>query len=169
MAQADAKGLTAKQLRFVSEYLIDSNATQAAIRAGYSPKTAEQQGYRLLTKVQVKEAVAAHTSKILNNLEVTAERVLKERARLAFLDPRKFFDAKGKPLSIHELDDDTAAAVAGFEFETVKVGKRMETRLARMKITGKDPSLTALEKHLGLYKDDTGAAPPFNIHIHLGD
>lgn len=169
MARSEANGLTIKQQRFVSEYLLDSNATQAAIRAGYSPKTAEQQGCRLLRNAHVQAAVGTKTEKILNKLEVTAERVLKERARLAFLDPRKFLDAKGKPLGIHQLDDDTAAAVAGFEYENVKVGNRIEARVAKVKLSDKAASLTALEKHLGLYKDDSGASPPFNIHIHLGD
>jgi len=52
--------ITSKQQRFVTEYLIDLNATQAAIRAGYSRKTAQQQGSRLLTNVVVKRAIAAH-------------------------------------------------------------------------------------------------------------
>lgn len=161
--------LNDKQARFVAEYLKDSNATQAAMRAGYSQKTAYAQGCRLLKHAEVQKKLNEMTQKIMGKLEITAERVLKERARLAFLDPRKFLDDKGKPLGIHQLDDDTAAAVAGFEFETVKVGKRMETRVSRVKLSDKSSSLMALEKHLGLYKDDSDASPPFNIHIYLGD
>ena len=57
--------MNARQQRFVTEYLVDLNATQAAIRAGYSPKTAQQQGSRLLTNVVVKQAIAAQHARQL--------------------------------------------------------------------------------------------------------
>jgi len=69
--------LTAKQERFVAEYLIDLNATQAAIRAGYSEKTATEQGSRLLTNVKVQEAIAAKAGKTAEKLDLSAERVLR--------------------------------------------------------------------------------------------
>lgn len=80
-----AKALNPKQTRFVAEYLIDLNATQAAIRAGYSAKTAEQIGSRLLRNVQVRAAVDAGIAKRAGKLEITAEKVLKdiEDTRLA--------------------------------------------------------------------------------------
>ena len=62
--------ITPKQQRFVTEYLIDLNATQAAIRAGYSRKTAQQQGSRLLTNVVVKRAIAAQQDRQLKSVEV---------------------------------------------------------------------------------------------------
>ena len=65
--------LTPKQERFVAEYLIDLNATQAAIRAGYSESTAKQQGSRLLTKAYVRDAVAAAERVTQTRLQVTAE------------------------------------------------------------------------------------------------
>lgn len=148
-----------RQKRFIVEYLIDRNGTQAAIRAGYSPKTANEQASRLLAKDNIRAAVDAKTHKVMSKLEITAERVLKERARLAFLDPRKLVDAKGKALGLHELDEDTAAAVAGFE----TIGRRV----SKLKIADKNASLTALEKHLGLYKDDAGGGSPLHIHLHL--
>lgn len=68
--------LTPKQQRFVSEYLIDLNATQAAIRAGYSERTAKQQGSRLLTNADVQAAVAASQTKRENRTEITQDYVL---------------------------------------------------------------------------------------------
>ena len=65
--------LTPRQERFVAEYLIDLNATQAAIRAGYSESTAKQQGSRLLTKADVREAVASAERVTQTRLQVTAE------------------------------------------------------------------------------------------------
>lgn len=79
-----ANKLTDKQARFVEEYLIDLNATQAAIRAGYSEKTAQEQSSRLLSNVMVKEAVERGKAKTANKLEITRERVLQTIAEIAF-------------------------------------------------------------------------------------
>ena len=78
--------LTPKQRLFVAEYLKDLNATQAAIRAGYSEKTAHSQGPRLLEDAGVKSAIAAAAEKRAEKLEITAERVLAEIANMAFYD-----------------------------------------------------------------------------------
>ena len=75
--------LTDKQARFVAEYLVDSNATQAAIRAGYSEKTAHSCGPRLLENAGVAEAIEAKRGKVLKKLELTAEKVLSDIYRLA--------------------------------------------------------------------------------------
>lgn len=68
--------LTPKQQRFVEEYLVDLNATQAAIRAGYSPKTANEQASRLLANVNVKAAVAEAQKRLSERTEITQDMVL---------------------------------------------------------------------------------------------
>src|SRR5260370_15416992 len=78
------KTMTPKQKRFVAEYLIDLNATQAAIRAGYAAKDADVQGPRLLGNVGIAEAIQKETEKRMNKLEITADRVLKQIALVAF-------------------------------------------------------------------------------------
>ena len=70
------KKLTAKQARFVAEYLIDLNATQAAIRAGYSKRTARSQGQRLLTNVDIAKAIAAGQAERGKRTEIDADYVL---------------------------------------------------------------------------------------------
>ena len=65
--------LTDKQSRFISEYLIDSNATQAAIRAGYSKKTARSQGQRMLTNVDIQEAIQSHQDKAAKRNDTTVD------------------------------------------------------------------------------------------------
>lgn len=79
--------ISAKQELFVDEYLIDLNATQAAIRAGYSPKTAEQQGSRLLSNVKVKGRVAEKMAERSKRCGINQDRVLQELARIAFVNP----------------------------------------------------------------------------------
>lgn len=72
-----------KVARFVAEYVIDLNGKQAAIRAGYSPRTAESQASRLLSNAKVKSAVAAAKRKIAQRLELSAEKVLADIARIS--------------------------------------------------------------------------------------
>ena len=149
------KKLTAKQERFVAEYLIDLNATQAAIRSGYSVKTAEWIGPQLLTKSHVEAAVAAAQQKRGVETNITAARVLQEIARLAFFDPRRLLTNEGEPIPIQELDDDTAAAIAGLETATEKErGGEGVTFIRKYKIADKNSALEKLSKHLGLYKLD---------------
>lgn len=81
--------LTPKQARFVDEYLIDLNATQAAIRAGFSEKTAYSQGQRLLKNVEVQAAIAARQAERANRTEITQDRVLAELWKMATADPNE--------------------------------------------------------------------------------
>lgn len=77
-------GLTKKQERFVEEYLIDLNATQAAIRAGYSRKTAEQIGYQLLQKPSVQEKLSEAMARRSKRTGITQDLVLDEIGKVAF-------------------------------------------------------------------------------------
>jgi phage terminase small subunit len=88
--------LTAKQTRFVAEYLVDLNGTQAAIRAGYSRESAEQQAYENLRKPEIAQAIAAGKAQQLETAELNAARVLEELRRLALVDARSFWDAEGR-------------------------------------------------------------------------
>ncbi|WP_145191595.1 terminase small subunit [Pseudomonas sp. URMO17WK12:I11] len=81
--------LTAKQQRFVDEYLIDLNATQAAIRAGYSKKTASSQGERLLRNVEVRKYLASQREELQGRVKITQDKVLRELAKIGFSDIRK--------------------------------------------------------------------------------
>ena len=76
--------LKVQQKRFCKEYVIDCNATQAAIRAGYAKQTAKQQGSRLLTNVDVSAEIERLSASVHKQLEISAERVLQELAAIAF-------------------------------------------------------------------------------------
>lgn len=134
------------------------NATDAAIQAGYSRKTADQQGSRLLKDVKVLSILDKRRIEVCAKLEISTERILQERARLSFFDVRKLFDKDGHPVPIHELDDDSAAAIAGLEvveqFEGSGDDRKFIGYLKKYKLSDKGASLTALEKHLGMYEKD---------------
>jgi phage terminase small subunit len=147
--------LNPKQRRFVAEYLIDLNATQAAIRAGYSKKTAEQQGYQLLQKTSVAQAVTAGKSKQLETAELTAARVLEEIRRLAFIDMRGFFDANGNMKSVSELTPEQGSALASLEviIKNAEAGDGVTDRVHKFKVWDKTRSLEMLAKHFALLTD----------------
>lgn len=146
-------GLNAKQTAFVHEYLVDKNATQAAIRAGYSAKTAASLGERLLRNVEIRAAIDEGLQDLARRVGLTAEMVLRERKRLAFFDPRKLLDREGNPLPLQDLDDDTAAAIAGLDVLQIMAGDHppgIPSYVKKYKLAAKDTSLTALERYLGL-------------------
>ena len=86
--------LTDKQRRFVDEYLIDLNATQAAIRAGYSKKTARQAGAENLSKPVIAEAIAAGKSELSRRAEITADMVLERFWNIATADPNELIQLR---------------------------------------------------------------------------
>jgi phage terminase small subunit len=76
-------GLTAKQERFVAEYLVDGNASRSALAAGYNPRSAARSGSELLTKPLVRAALNAAKTRIAKKLELSAEKVLGDISRIA--------------------------------------------------------------------------------------
>ena len=146
--------LTPKQKRFVDEYLIDLNATQAAIRAGYSKKTAQEQSARLLSKVIVSEAVAKKRKQLEHETGITRERIVREMARLAFFNVKNMFDDFGNPLPVSMLNDDVAAAINGIDVAAIGNNDVGIGQVMKYKIPDKNKSLENLAKMLGYMDRD---------------
>lgn len=158
--------LNPKQQRFVEEYLIDLNATQAAIRAGYSEDTAYSQGQRLLKHVEVEAAISEAKSARSQRTQITADMVLRELAKLGFSDIRKAVNWRANVTGMVEeedgtqrlavsnevclvdsdkVDDDTAAAIA-------EISQNAQGGL-KVKFHDKKGSLEIIGKHLGMFTD----------------
>jgi len=146
------KGLTPKQALFVKEYIVDFNATRAAKAAGYSPKTAFTIGVENLKKPLIQALLAKEIKKRADRIEITQDRVLTEYAKLAFLDPRKFYKKNGDLIPIHELPAEVAAALTGMDVQTIftKDGDMMGD-LKKIKFADKKPALDSVAKHLGMF------------------
>jgi phage terminase small subunit len=143
--------LTAKQEKFCNEYLIDLNATQAAIRAGYSPKTATVIGAQNLTKLNISEYIQEQRKKTAEKAEITRDKIVNEYAKLAFFDIRKVLTVDGGLKDTTEWDDDSAAAIAGLESYDEKEpdsGMVLGT-VRKIKISDKRAALDSLCKVLG--------------------
>lgn len=142
-------GLTPKQRKFVAEYLVDLNATRAAIRAGYSAKTADRIGPELLGKTCVREAVEAAQKRREKRTEITQDRVLNELARVAFGNSRAVMSWGPEGLVLRnsdELTEDEAALVSEVRETTTKDGGSMA-----LKTHDKMKALELLGKHLGMF------------------
>lgn len=145
--------LNDRQTQFVAEYLVDFNATQAAIRAGYSRKTAGSQGFDLLKKPEIAEEIRKKSEKIQEKVGFTAEMVIQELGRAVFFDPRKLYNADGSLKRVVDLDDDTAGALTGFEVTEAADGVPLFTK--KVKWLDKNTAITTAMKHFGLLTDKT--------------
>lgn len=140
--------MTKKQKRFVEEYLIDLNATQAAIRAGYSPDTAKSIGSENLTKPDIQARIAKAMAERSKRTGVNADRVVMELAKIAFVNAGDVIDAATATVKPDAARDDTAA------IQSVKVKTFGEDGLEReIKMADKLKALELLGKHLGMFKD----------------
>ena len=107
--------LNEKQIKFAKEYCVDLNATQAAIRAGYSAKTAYSQGQRLLKHVEVSARIEKSQEKYRERYEITREKLIDELAKIAFGDIRDMVKWTGSRITLipsKEITDDIAAAIS---------------------------------------------------------
>ena len=145
--------LSEKQRRFADEYLIDLNATQAAIRAGYSKKTARAIAHENLTKLDIQTYLTEARKKLSEATKITPERVLNELAKIGFFDVRKLVDDTGAPKRITDLDDDTAAAIAGIDVVQIGNSEAGIGAVLKYKIANKESALVSIGKHLGMFKE----------------
>jgi len=149
------RGLTAKQKLFVKEYLVDFNATQAAIRAKYSKNTADAIGHENLKKPKIAEAIEKAQEKLAKRTGVlTIEEIAEGLSRAIGFDIRKLYNDDGTLKKPTELDDDTALELAGFEvieFVNKKTGN--VTTTYKYKIPDKKGNREILGKHLGMFKE----------------
>lgn len=149
--------MTKKQKRFVEEYLIDLNATQAAIRAGYSPATAKEIGCENLTKPNIAAAVSQAMAERSRRTGINQDRVLQELARIGFAKITDVVDpetAKIRP----DASDDDFACIQSIKIKPNEFGTERE-----VKMYDKRSALVDLGKHLGLFNAEKDAEKPIQI------
>jgi len=152
-------GLTAKQQRFVEEFLVDGNATQAAIRAGYSERTARSIAQENLTKPDIAQAIAAGQRARSTHLGITADDIARELAKLGFANMADYLTVgeDGQPtLDWSQLTRDQAAALQEVTVDEYVDGAgddAREVRKVRFKLSDKRASLVDLAKLLGFWKE----------------
>jgi phage terminase small subunit len=164
--------LTHKQQRFIAEYVIDGNATQAAIRAGYSGNRAKEIGYENLTKPHIKALIEQKQKEQTEKAGVTAEAVIKELASIGFSKVTDYLEVKDYEVLIgYENDSDgnqdvsrpTTRTIRGVEvYKTVDVPEEKQSAIAEirqtkdgisLKLYDKTKALELLGRNLGIFKD----------------
>ena len=152
--------LTAKQERFVAEYLVDLNATQAAIRAGYSKRTARSQGQRLLTNVDIAKAINAAVARRSERTEIEADAVIRELAKIGFanmLDYMRVTDEGEMVVDLSKITREQAAAIGEVTVEDFMDGRGDDARAVRrvrFKLADKRAALVDLGRHFALFTDN---------------
>jgi phage terminase small subunit len=169
--------LNPKQERFVAEYLVDLNASQAAIRAGYNQRWAKNHGYRLLRTGSVARAVATAQADLAVKIGVTVERIVTELARIGFADIRDVVQWRSVPAAsdtgagetnaraisvvevknADELTPDAAAAIAELSLQP--------SGGVRVRLHDKRAALVDLGKHLGMFAARREQASSVTVEI----
>jgi phage terminase small subunit len=164
MADEKEKVLRPKEKLFISEYLKDFNATQAAIIAGYSKKTAKVIGYEILTKPYIQATIKKEVDVILRDNRMLALRVVRECEKIAF----------GKISDVMEFDDDGVTLMDSKKIDTSTIesvgydemfSKGGHSRKKRVKLYSKEKALEILAKYAMLYSD----APQTTLNVNTDD
>lgn len=145
-----------KHIRFCEEYLVDLNGKQAAIRSGYSVTRAEVTACEILARDDVQAYLSQRQKELQEATGITQKKVLEEYGKIAFADIRKFYTVDGAIKSIRDLDDESAAALAGVDVYEEKTGEEDVESIGvtkKIKLHDKIRALDALGKHLGMFKN----------------
>lgn len=156
--------MTKKQKLFVEEYLIDLNATQAAIRAGYSPDSAQQMGSENLSKPVIKNAIDRAIAERSRRTGINQDRVLLELAKVAFLNPIDVINMDGATIRGEANRDDTAC-IASVKVKTIPTDDGAITE-REVKTYDKLKALELLGKHLGMFTDKLKVDGGIPVVIH---
>ena len=152
---ASKGGVSEKQKRFAREYLVDLNATQAAIRAGYSQKTAGRQAHDLLKKPEIQAIIAAGAKKAEQRTEITRDRVLTEYVRIAFAGMSKFvtIEADRTPrIDLSKCAPEDLDLLSEIQTDTQQ-GEGKPVLKVKIKPLDKLNALEKLARHLGVFRD----------------
>ena len=150
--------MTNKQKRFIEEYLIDFNATQSAIRAGYSPKSAFIIGDENLKKPKIKHEIEKALAERSRRTGITQDRVIQELARVAFVNFNDVVDENGEIKSDASADD--LACVESYKVENGDSINGSSSK-REVKLASKLKALELLGKHLGMFSDK------FDVNMNL--
>lgn len=149
--------LNDRQNAFIREFLVDMNASQAYIRAGYSPKGAGQSGYKLLNNPEIQKALTKLIQERAEKTEITAERVLTEIGHLAFFDPSDLFNEDGTLKPVKAMPAPIRRCIAAIEVQEMYEGigddRKLVGYLKKVKLASKEGGLTLAGKHLRLFSE----------------
>ena len=150
--------LTSKQERFCEEYVVDLNATQAAIRAGYSKKTANRIASQNLSKLDIQNKIEELKKGISKRNNISIDKYVKLLDKLASFDIAELFDKDGNLKPVHEISEDGRIAIEALDIDELKTGLGPDglatSHIKKVKLTSRRSAIDLLLKHLGGYEQD---------------
>ena len=170
--------ITPKQKRFCEEYLVDLNGTQAAIRAGYSPKTADRYAGQLLEKTCVQEFIKQRQKALSKRTHITQEKVIGEISKIAFADFTNYADYRTEK-TVVDRDEETGEPIIDYDVVIdVKDSKQVDGSVIseigrgkdgtfKFKLHDKVKALDMLARHLGMYKDKVEHSGEVGIQVAI--
>lgn len=142
--------LSAQQIRFIDEYMLDRDGAEAAIRAGYNRKAAKQAAHRLRSHPAIAAEIERRTHERARRCDVKTDDVLRELKRIAFFDVRKLFDDDGALRNVAELGEDEARALCNFDVIVLGSTGEYVTKLVP---AAKLKAIELLMRHAGMLTD----------------
>lgn len=155
-------GLTTKQAAFVREYLIDLNATQAAIRAGYSAKTAGRVAGQVMQKPAVQQALRKAMNERSKKTEFSANDVLKELKNIVKFNVKAIYNPDGSLKNITDLEDDVSAAISSVKTRHEMDGDKPVV-VTEIKTHDKNKAVDMAMRHFSLFNDK------LNVNVTVQD
>jgi phage terminase small subunit len=155
--------MTPKQKKFVDEYLIDLNATEAALRAGYSKRTAYSIGNENLKKPEVQKAIQERMKDRERRTEIQQDKVLRELAHIAYDDIKNYLqfwtdDERKMQLELKSSEEIDTRNIAEIQLDNGKF---------KFKLYPKDNALIQLGRHLGLFNDKLNFDGTINLNVNV--
>jgi phage terminase small subunit len=154
--------LTVKQELFCQEYILDFNGTRAAIRAGYSKKTAAVIASENLRKPHIRQKMSEMVGVVLRELEISVKSVVNEIAAVAFVDLGELFDEKGNLKPLGELDARLRKTIQRIEVDQRPTAENQTTKV---RLFDKLRALELLAKYLNLFESEAPPEPPTQVNI----
>ena len=156
--------ISEKQQLFCQEYLIDLNATQAAIRAGYNSRSANKNAARLMVNDGIRDEISRLQEQRSKATGIAAEHVIRELAFIAFANIRSLFNADGTMIPVHELDEASARSIAAIDVvnEHINTDNGTTTKRFKLKVRLNDKvrALELLGRHLGMFNGPNSTSAP---------
>jgi len=159
MKKKTIQRLTDKQKRFCEEYLIDLNATQAAIRAGYSEKTANRIASENLTKLDIQAYIQELNQARQERTQITADMVIQELGKVALINLDDFYYSNGTLKEPSQLSERAKCALASYSIKRINLGDGEFEDVPIHKTHDKMKALEMLGRHYGIFEKDNKQKP----------
>ncbi|MBD0822624.1 terminase small subunit [Aestuariibaculum marinum] len=161
--ESTSSPLSPKREMFCQEYVVDYNATQAAIRSGYSERTARSQGQRLLTKADISARIEELKEEIKERNKITIDECVQMLTAMARFDVADLYNEDGSLKAMKDIPKEARLVIEGFESDEIKIEDAVIGVSRKVKLSSRRSNIIELMKHLGGYEKDNNQKKTDNV------